>query len=80
MQLLLSIIALGFALAGLVGWIIIVIDAFQDEVWKGIASLLCGLYLLYYALFEFEHDNKWMIVLLTVAGSGIAGGILRFAH
>ena len=80
MQILLTIIALGFAVTGIIGWVLIVIDAFQDEVWKGIVSLFCGLYLLYYGLFEFEHDNKWMILLMAFAGSGIATGILRFAH
>jgi hypothetical protein len=66
-----------FALAGLIGAVIILIDAFQDEIWKGIVGLLCGLYLLYYGIFEFEHDNKWLIVLLAFGGSTIAGGILR---
>jgi hypothetical protein len=63
-------------LASLVCWIIILIDAFQEAVWKGIVALLCGLYMLYYALFEFEHDNKWLIVILALLGGGL-GAILR---
>lgn len=71
------ILALLFGIAGLVGTIIILIDMFQDEIWKGILGLLCGLYLLYYAIFDFEHENKWLIVLLAIGGNVIAAGILR---
>ena len=34
----------------------------------------------YYGFFELEHDNKWPIVILAFAGSGIAGGLLRLAQ
>jgi hypothetical protein len=77
MDLIQGLVGLVFALIGFVCWIIILIDAFKDEIWKGIVGLLCGLYLLYYALFEFEHDNKWLIVLLAIFGSGIGVGISR---
>lgn len=70
---------LGFALvfAGGVCSIIILIAAFQDEIWKGFVALLCGLYALYYALFEFDHDQKWLIVLGAVGGGGIGAVLLR---
>ncbi len=71
------LLALLFGIAGFVGSVIILIEAFKDEIWKGILGLLCGLYLLYFALFDFEHENKWLIILLAFAGSGIAAGILR---
>jgi hypothetical protein len=41
--------------AALVFAIIVLIDAFEDEIWKGFVGILCGLYLLYYAFVEFEH-------------------------
>ncbi len=56
------IIALLFGVGGLVFHILILIDAFQDEIWKGLLGLLCGLYLLYYALFEYDGDNKVKVV------------------
>ena len=71
--------------AGLVGiislicWVLILIEAFQDELWKGFVGLLCGLYLLYYALFEFEHENKWLIVIGAFGGGAIAAGIRGLA-
>jgi hypothetical protein len=71
---LLSIIA---GLAGLGCSIFIIVEAFQDEIWKGIVSLLCCLYLLYYGLFEWEHDWKWPIVLGAIFGDAIAIGIQR---
>lgn len=76
MNILLVLLAAGFGIAGLVASIIILIDAFQDAIWKGLVSLFCGLYLLYYAFFEFEHDNKWLLVLLALCGNGIAAGIV----
>lgn len=53
-------------------WLCILIDAFRNEIWKGVLGLLCGLYLLYYALFEFQHEQKLAIVLLALFGGGAA--------
>lgn len=78
MHLLFGLLAAVAAIVGIVCWIIILIDAFQDSVWKGLLFFLCGLYGLYYALFEFEHENKWLIVILAFFSSSIAGGLLRF--
>ncbi|MDR3687896.1 MAG: hypothetical protein P4L46_00860 [Fimbriimonas sp.] len=72
-------VILGF-IAGIVGtvcWVLILIEAFKDEIWKGVVFLLCGFYGLYYALFEFEHENKWPIVIGAFGGGCIAAGISR---
>ena len=61
------------SLLGLVCAIIILIDAFKDAIWKGLVGLLCGLYLLYYAFVEFDHEHKWLIILGWLLGIG--GGI-----
>lgn len=61
-------------IASLVCTIIILIDAFKNEVWKGIVGLICGLYLLYYAFAEFEHEKKWLIVLGSLLG-GVIGSV-----
>lgn len=66
-------LALLVSLASLVCWIIILIDAFQDEIWKGIVGLLCGLYLIYYGLVEFDHPKKWPIVIFAFLGSTLSG-------
>lgn len=60
--------------------IIILIDAFKDSVAKGIIGLLCGLYLLWYAIFDFDHENKWVIVLMWLCGGSAAGAMLQMAH
>ena len=52
--------------------ILILIAAFQDEIWKGIVCLLCGFYALYYMLVEFDHEHKWRIVLCNLFGGVIA--------
>ena len=49
-------------LAGFAAGIIILISAFQDEIWKGIVSLLCGLYFLYYGIVEFQHPKKSLVL------------------
>lgn len=61
-------------LGGFVCSIIILIDAFKNAVWKGIVYLLCGLYGLYYALVEFQHEKKWLIIGGAV-GLSILGAI-----
>lgn len=67
------------AIAGLICSIIILIEAFRESIVKGIFCIICGLYGLYYAVFDFEHDNKWLIVLGALGGGTIAGGFLRLA-
>ena len=66
-------------IAGIICWIVILIEAFQDELWKGVLFFLCGLYALYYALFEFEHENKWLLVIGAFGGGAIATGIAGLA-
>ena len=65
-----------FEIIALICSIIILVDAFKNEVWKGLVSLFCcGLYFIYYALFEFEHENKWLIVFGSFLGHGIASAL-----
>jgi len=66
-----------FAVISFVCWLIVLIDAFNNSLWKGIFALLCGLYWLYYAVFEFAHEHKWAIVLLAILGGGASGLSLR---
>ena len=72
----LGVIAL---LGGVACSIFILIEIFRDEIWKGIASIICGLYFLYYALFEWEHEWKWPIFLGSIGGNAIAAGLFRLA-
>ena len=44
--------------------IIILIDAFKNEWWKGLLCLLCGIYMLYYAFTEFQNERKPLILAL----------------
>jgi len=64
------------ALGGLGCTIVILIEAFNDETWKGLVSLLVPIYLLYYAFAEFDHDHKWPIVLGSLFGSGLGGWVM----
>lgn len=73
---------LGFILgvASLVCWIIILADAFKDSILKGLFGLLCGIYLLIYAILEFDHKNKWIIILVWLIGGGAGSAILRSSN
>lgn len=79
MSLLLTLISLLASLVALVCWIIILVSAFQDEVWKGVVGLLCGLYLLYWGIFEFEHEYKLPLLGGWLAGGGLATALSRMA-
>lgn len=72
-----TILGLIFLLLGIVCGIVILIDAFNDELWKGLVGLFCGLYLLYYALFEFDHEKKWLIIAGWLLGGTIGGVLYR---
>lgn len=54
-------------------WLVVVVDAFKNSILKGILCLLCGLYYLWYAFVDFKHESKWVIVLLSIFGGGLAG-------
>lgn len=65
-----------FSLVGFVCSIIIVIDAFKNEVWKGILCFFCIFYLLYYAFVEYQASNKWLIIGLCILGYALGGGLM----
>ena len=75
MGIVLSLLSIVVGLASFVCWIIILIDMFKDEIWKGIVGLICGLYALYYALFEFDHERKWPIVIGAIFGGAVSAGL-----
>lgn len=77
MNILLTLLGAAFGIGGFVCGIIILIEAFKDEVWKGFVCLLCGFYTLWYAFTDFEHDNKWGVVLGWLFGSIIASGLFN---
>jgi hypothetical protein len=78
---LIELAALAFAIGGIVGTIFIIIEAFRDAIWKGILCIIgCGFYFLYYAIFEFDHDKKWEIVILALGGGTIATGLMTLVH
>ena len=70
------ILAIVLGLASVGCSIFILVEMFRDEIWKGVVGLICGLYGLYYALFEFDHEWKWPIVLIAIFGGGSAFGLV----
>jgi len=80
MSILFLLIAAVAGIVGLIGALFVIIAAFKDEIWKGILCLLCGVYWLYYALLEFDGDNKAAIILAAVGGSVVSKLCLYLAH
>lgn len=73
----LLVLSLVFSILGAVCSIIILIDAFKSAIWKGLVSILCGFYFIYYALAEFKHEKKWLIVAGSLLGGGIGGALYQ---
>lgn len=80
MNALLMILAGIALLGGLACTVFILIEMFRDELWKGFLGILCGLYLIYFALFDWDHEWKWPIFLGSIGGNGIAAGIMSLAQ
>jgi hypothetical protein len=59
--------ALTLSIASLICIIIVIVDAFQNEIWKGILALFCFLYMLYYLFTEFHHERKNLIAGIILA-------------
>jgi hypothetical protein len=77
-NILLILAAIACAIGGLVAWVIILIDAFNDDWWKGLLFFI-PIYAFFYAIFEFEHDRKWEIVCLYLAGTSLSLAFLKMA-
>ncbi|HEY3779865.1 MAG TPA: hypothetical protein VGL56_02185 [Fimbriimonadaceae bacterium] len=72
MHLILLTIAGAVGVPGVVCWFLLLIDAFQNQIWKGAAGLWFGPYLLYYGIFEFKAEDKWFVVIMAFAGTSLA--------
>ena len=73
---LLTLLGAVMSIASVVCAIIILIDAFKNEVWKGIVCILCGFYMLYYAFAEFQHEKKVLILVGWLVAGIIGGGAM----
>ncbi|MFI5384744.1 MAG: hypothetical protein ACHQ50_01365 [Fimbriimonadales bacterium] len=72
MHVLYLILALVAAVIWLVCWMIIVVDAFKYEIWAGLLAIIFPPYFIYWAIFEFEHDRKWTLVIGALGGIWLA--------
>ncbi len=75
-----TIVGMGLAAVHLVCWIVLLIDAFTNSVWKGLVGLFCcELYLMYYAFAEYRSENKLMVLLGYFGGMFLGGALLEAA-
>lgn len=79
MGIFLGILGAVLGIAGLGCWVTILMDAFDDELWKGLLCLFVPIYVLYYAIVEFDADNKWLILLGYVLAQPAGLFCLMFA-
>jgi len=78
--LLLLVLGVILGMAALVAGTVIVITAFQDATWKGLACLCCGWYLTYYTWVEFDHDRRSLIVNTALFGAAAAGALVSIGY
>jgi len=64
--------------ASFIAFVMIVIAAFEDEVWKGIVGFLFPLYLMYWAFAEYYDEGKWTKIGVWLGG-GLLAAILQVA-
>ncbi len=58
------LLAILFSLITIFCHIVVLVNAFMDEWWKGLLGLLCGIYLLYWAIVEYKSTAKWSLLVL----------------
>ncbi len=64
------------SLAGATCTFIIGLDACRNRIWKGILFVsCCYVYPLFYALVEFEHENKWLVIAIALLGTVFGVGL-----
>ena len=74
-----TLISLVFGIILVICTVIILVDAFKKSLLKGFFCLLCGIYYIYFALVEFEHPNKFWVVVGSLLSGGVAGA-MSFLH
>jgi hypothetical protein len=57
------------SIASFISFVMIVIAAFEDEIWKGLIGFLFLPYLVYWAIVEYYDEGKWPRVITWLAGS-----------
>jgi hypothetical protein len=56
---------------------IIVLDACRNRIWKGLLFVTCCyIYPLYYMFVEFDHENKWIVVMTALIGTSLGSGLV----
>ena len=63
-----AFLSIVLSIISFVCFILIVIDAYRDEAWKGILGFFCLFYTVYYAVTEYDNDYKWLIILGMLSG------------
>ena len=79
MALILNLLALVCFLGALVSAVIILIHAFQKSTAQGLLCLCVPCYIIYYAIAEFEHEKKGLILALYFGGSFVGGALQGLA-
>lgn len=74
-----NILSLLVGIASLVCYVIVIIDAFEDEFFRGLLCVVFPPYAWWYGWVEFEHEKKWLIFSLMVAGPFVTGALTQAA-
>ena len=60
------------SIASLVTFVMLLIAACEDEVWKGVVGFFFWPYLAYWAIVEYYGEEKWPRVITWLGGSALS--------
>ncbi len=75
----LVIVGSSLVVLGLVGWFLIVVDAFRRSWGRGLLAMAVPFYVVYYAFAEYRRPRGWAVVLLFVGGLALGGLTCQWA-
>ena len=75
----LSVLGSIFILGGFLCFVVLWIEMFRDELWKGFVGILCFFYTIYYAIAESELDSRWILLGGVILLPGIGTVITSLA-
>lgn len=67
----LIVLGAGLIIAGLASTFAIIMDAFDNELYRGLLCLVFFPYMIWYAFAEFDHERKWWMVGAWMFGTSL---------
>jgi hypothetical protein len=73
-------VGLLFLAVSAISTFLLLYEAYQEEPWKAVLGFFIPLYLLYWAIVEFDDPRKWLLTGLSFGGSIIGLVVLNLGR